>query len=405
MRVIADSAWIDGNSVRGVALTLRDGRIAAVESVPAAGRGLHALPGFVNAHSHLELSGVRGEELAHDSFGAWVDALLAARARQDAPALDDAVRAGAAELLAGGTVAVGDVDPRGRSHAILRESALEGVVYRELMDATPGPTIDELERTLSAVPAAASEDGGVRLGVSPHAPYSTGEALYRRVLGWARRGRVPVASHVAETLEEEEFLERGAGPLAELFARRSFARPEWSATRGGAFRRVRSLAPPPGFVVIHGNHLAADEISECAAQRWPIVYCPRSHRYFGHTRHPAARVLAAGATLALGTDSRASNDGLDLWKEMACFRAADAGVTDGQILRAATAGGRRALQLEPAELVAGSPATFQLVAARDGTRLDPERLEAAAVRGELQTRFVFVRGRLVLGDPDRLSPA
>jgi len=405
VRLLVDAAWIGGAARRGVALTIDDGRIAASEAIAPPGRGWFALPGFVNAHVHLELSSVRGEELAHATFAQWIADLLAARARRGRDGIAAAVAAGARELLSTGTVAVGDVDTSGEALAVLRSTPLEGVVYRELLGLPSDAALAELEQTLVAESRPDARAGGWRLGVSPHAPYSTGEELFRRAIEWSRRLDVPIASHVAETLEEEEFLldpERSQGPLARFFRDRALPRPVWSGERRRPFELVRSLAPPAGFCVIHGNQLSAIELAHCAESRWPVVYCPRSHRYFGHRPHPAPELLKRGGILALGTDSRASNEALDLWGEMACFRSADRAVSDAAILEAATAGGRRALRLQAAELRPGEPASFQLARARGGARVDPARFEAAAARGELETAFVFVHGRVVVGDPAAL---
>jgi cytosine/adenosine deaminase-related metal-dependent hydrolase len=397
MRWVVDSAWIGGTTARGVAFTFEDGRIAAIERVPVPGNGWHALPGFVDAHAHLELTSLRGEDLPHATFAEWVDALIDARSRLDAAGFAAAVRAGARELLASGVVAVGDVDSHGGTLGVLRETPLEGIVYRELVGSPPASAIDRVEHEVVADARGAEKGAGLRAGLSPHAPFSTGEAVYRRAFACAARLGVPVASHVAETLEEEELLLRREGPLADLFDRRSFRVPEWPHALVRPFDRLLELAPPRGFVLIHGNHLADADLARCAAHGWPVVFCPESHRYFGHPRHPAVRLLARGGTLALGTDSRASNRALDLWREMACFRASGPDVKDGAILAAATSGGRAALGLEPAELRLGEPATLQLVRTRDGAALDPSRLEEAAVRGELETCHVLVRGRAAFG--------
>src|SRR5262249_4137158 len=153
-----------------------------------------------------------------------------------------------------------------------------------------------------------------------HAPYSAGEELYGFCFAAARKHALPLASHLAESADEEELLVRGTGRFADFFRAHGFVVPRWSDARLPPFARVRALAPPRGFVVNHGNALSADDLAACAREGWPLVHCPRSHRYFGHARSPVRGLLAAGGVLALGTGSRASNAGLDLWAEMACLR-------------------------------------------------------------------------------------
>jgi aminodeoxyfutalosine deaminase len=387
-----DSAWISGELAVGVRLRLAGERIAALERIAPPRNGWHALPGFVNAHCHLDLTAIAGEELAHATFAEWLSGLMPRRGHLAEAEIDAAIDAGAAALLATGTVAVGDVDSFGRSLARLRRTGLAGFAFREIVGRFDQ---ERFERLAAEVRDASAAPAALRRALSPHAPYSTGPEAYAAV--FAASGALPVASHLAETAEEEELLLRGRGPLADLFARIGFTIPEWGPRRGSgggsAAAPVFDLVPDGAkLVVVHGNRLTPAELELCARRSFPLVYCPRSHRYFGHPRHPAARLLALGGTVALGTDSRASNAGLDLWEEMACFRSAEAGLEDAAILAAATSGGRRALGLEAAELAPGHPATFQLVRRRDGAPGRANGLVAAAVRAELRTAALFVRG-------------
>lgn len=393
MRLDLDSAWISGKLAAGVRLTLAGDRIAAVEPIARPGNGWHALPGFVNAHCHLDLTAIRGEELAHASFAEWLAELMPRRARLAGAEIEAAIDAGAAALLSTGTVAVGDVDSFGRSLERLRGTPLEGFAFREIVGRFDP---DGFERLAAELRDEESSPTSLRRGLSPHAPYSTGPEAY--AAAFAASGARPVASHLGETEEEAELLLHGRGPLADLFAAMRFTPPRWG---GGASTVAPVFALVPeraSLVVVHGNRLTDPELELCARRGFPLVYCPLSHRYFGHPRHPCVRLLELGGVLALGTDSRASNQGLDLWAEMACFRSIEPELEDAAILAAATSGGRRALALEPAELAPGHPATFQLVRWRDGAPGKAEELVAAAVRAELSTEALFVRGACRLGE-------
>ncbi len=378
-----------------------DGPLHLAPRRDGARTGQYALPGFVDAHVHLELSRVRGEEIAHPTFAAWVAALIERQRNFGPGERAAAARDGAAQLLANGCVAIGDIDAQGETFAALANSPLEGVIYREWLGSPSAALAAELDRRfgeqaarLERVAASGAERPRRRLGLSPHAPYSTSAELYERAFEWSRRHQVPLASHVAESQDELDLLAADRGPLRELFTRLRFAPPRWPRASEGALTAVAALAPPRGFVVIHGNRLRAAEIATCATSGWPVVFCPRSHAYFRYERHPSRELFDAGAIVALGTDSRASNLGLDLHAELAAWRSADAALSDAELFAAATANGRVALGLPRAELMEGDPATFQLVSARDGAPMDSRRLEAAAVRGDLVTEAVFIRGEL-----------
>jgi cytosine/adenosine deaminase-related metal-dependent hydrolase len=380
-----------GRPLGPAAITVAAGRIARIEAAPAPGTGIYALPGFANAHVHLDLSSIRGEEMPRRGFAAWIDGLIDRRARLSREDVEAAVDAGIGELLRNGCVAVGDVDSFGFAAGRLRSSPLEGVAYREWLGAAP-----------AAPPVAGDDDrrDPIRTGISPHAPYSTSQSAFAAAFELARSRATPAASHVAESEDEERFLRRGDGPLAELFARRGFAAPAWELA-GGSAERVFALAPPAErFAVVHGNLLSGDAMKECARRRWPLVHCPRSRRFLGHPQPPLRELLAAGGVRALAAAARASNDRRAPWREMECLRACEPGLADAAIVEAATAGGRRALGLEPAELVLGHPATLQLARARDRGRVGARDLAAAAARGELETIAVLVRGRCAFGDAE-----
>ncbi len=376
--------------------------IAAAPAGAARVAGLFALPGFVNARVHLDLSGIRGEELPRASFAEWVEALVARQRSQSPLERAAAVRSGAIELLGSGCVADGDIDAHGGGLEALRDLPLEGVVHRELLGSPPAERLADLERQLAeqarALAAAVDPAGAalprLRSGLSPHAPYSTSAALYEQLFALARRHDASVASHVAESEEELVLLAEQRGPLWRLFERMRFTPPSWPLAASGPLAALDALSPPDGFVVIHGNRLNRTEIELCAKRRWPVVYCPRSHAYFGYAPHPAPALLAAGGTVALGTDSRASNSGLDLHAELATWRRLDRSLPDAVLLTAATAAGRRALRLPRAELVEGDPATFQLVRGRTAPLRSADELLPAAVRGELETVAVWIRGEL-----------
>ena len=342
--LLAADAWIEDGG-----LLVERGRIARVLRHPSAvrrasaartvelGEGL-ATPGLVNAHAHLELSGLAGRLPRGGGFTAWVGALLAARAERG-PALlaRDAAR-GARRLLATGTTTAGDVDTTGAGLAAARDArAGEGprrVLYREVLDAwDPGRTAG----ALAAVRRGLRETDALREGLSPHAPFTASPALLRGAADIARRRGLPVAIHWSESADEREWLERGAGPLARVL-------PAGPGRTGLELLRAAGLLGPR-TALIHGNLPRRGEPALLARAGATLVHGPGSHAFFGREPFPLARYRRAGVRLALGTDSLASNADLDLRREMALLRASHPGLAPGFVWSMATAGGARALGL------------------------------------------------------------
>ncbi|HEY1785528.1 MAG TPA: amidohydrolase family protein, partial [Pirellulales bacterium] len=362
---------VDGPPRMDGLLTIAGARIVAVGETlsgkPPTDLGdVAILPGLVNAHTHLEFSdlteplGTPGMPLPH-----WIRAVLAARGPQQNSAA--AIRQGLQESLAAGTTALGEIVTSGWSSAVADsnesdESRDPGIasasqptapgerihvtLFRELIGLSP-------ERALAALTAAEQHlDAWQGVadrspGLSPHAPYTVHPELLRGAVELARWRGCPIAMHVAESPQELELLAGGTGPFAELLKERGVWQPELFGRRR-VVEILQTLAAAPRALVIHGNYLTPDEAALLAAERsrMAVVYCPRTHAYFGHEPYPLARFLSAGVQMALGTDSRASNPDLSLLAEMRFAASRHADVPPEKILELGTLAGARALGLD-----------------------------------------------------------
>ncbi len=189
------------------------------------------------------------------------------------------------------------------------------VSFREAIGLRPGRIQEQLEtaRRHLATPVPSN----IIRGLSPHAPYTVHPDLLSGLASLAQQHQAPLAMHLAETRDELQLLEHGTGRLAEFL--QSLDLFDSSTFPGGRCIRecLEQICMAPRSLVVHGNYLNDDDVSwlrghpECS-----VVYCPRTHLYFGHDRYPLERYLANGIRLTLGTDSRASNPDLDLWREV-----------------------------------------------------------------------------------------
>lgn len=374
--------------IEGGALRLRGGRVvevlegrAARAAMGEAGADRRDLgdvaltPGLVNAHAHLELSDLRDLPRGAD-FGVWVGAVLGRRSELGPEDHRRAVERGARRLLETGTTAVGDVDGTGAAEAALPALALRGRVFRELLDGgDAGRTPGQLAR-LEAPFAAA---GRLLPGLSPHGPHTAGEELLWAVGRRARTTGWPVQVHWAETEAEVSWLRGDGGPLADRLGE--------PPRCTGLERLERCGLVGPWTSLVHGNHPDPGELERVAAAGATLVHCPGTHAWFERGPAPLGAWRRAGARIALGTDSRASNDDLDLRLELARAREAEPGAPPEEVWEWATRGGARALGLEAevGDLEVGKRAdlaAFEAGEVRDGVEL-LELLTAGrpAVRG------------------------
>ena len=287
-------------------------------------------PALIDAHAHLDLTALGGRLSGEKGFGAWVTALLEARSGCTREQLARGVREGARRLLATGTAVGGDIDACRVSPEVLARHPLEAVVYREALD------VGEAQRRRSLLAELGQPLGeGVREGLSPHAPFTVGPELFGALGRIARDRNLPVAIHWSETEEEVRWLTRGEGPLAALLGD--------SPGRGGLELIEEAGLLGPGTALIHGNHPTPNEIERVAQAGATLVHCPGTHHFFGRSPAPLERYRAAGVSLALGTDSLASNTDLDMRREMALLRRAHPGFSPEEVWTMATVAGARAL--------------------------------------------------------------
>ncbi len=315
-------------------------------------------PAFVDAHAHLELSGMMGlvppgSSPRAGAFTAWIRALIAARTARGPTGLrDDALR-GARRLIATGTTLVGDVDSSGAIALARRDVALRVRRYREALDAgDPARTA----QALKPLARRTRTNAGTRFfeGVSPHAPYTVSESLWSELGRLCRARRAHVMIHFAETFEETEWLEHGRGPLSAILAHAPHASGLDAIERAGLLGTRTAL--------VHGNRATKTERVRIAESGAALVHCPGTHAFFRRERFDARAWLRAGVTLALGTDSLASNTDLDMGRELALFAAAHPEIAPTDAFACATRNGARALGFagRAGELCPGAWADFVL---------------------------------------------
>lgn len=301
------------------------------------------LPALVNAHVHLELSGLRGAVPPAPSMPRWVDRLLERRAEAGPPD-PGAIRRAVAEARASGTGLLGDVGNTMAAVPILARAGLSARFFREVLafpDAGAAVEVDAAAADLGSVDAA----GGLRVGLAAHAPYSVGPGALAAMDAAARdRFPGPRSIHLAESPEELEFLRSGRGPWRDLLERLGRWDPGWTPPRCEPVEYLdRRGWLREGLVVVHGVQLTDPELRRLAERGVSLVTCPRSNAWTGVGHPPVERFLRAGVRLAVGTDSLASVPDLNLFSELALMRRLAPSAPARRLLACATLHGAEAL--------------------------------------------------------------
>ncbi|MFL5513111.1 MAG: amidohydrolase family protein [Gemmatimonadales bacterium] len=302
------------------------------------------LPGLINTHTHLELTGFEGQ-VTSPEFPAWIRSLRQLKATRTTDDYLRAARQGLADCYAAGVTTIADTGDSGSVVRVLAEAGGSGIAYQEVFGPDPAQAGDSLARLQRRVQELSQlTSSRVRIGVSPHAPYTVSAALFKLVAAWSKEARLPLAVHAAESREETEFLLAGSGPFAQAWRERNIPLPDSLGVSPMAWLSKHGVLSPL-TLCIHAVQLGPADIPVLAHSGAAVAHCPLSNRAHGHGTAPLAAMVAAGVRVGLGTDSVVSIGRLDLLAE-ARMAGQEAGLTANQQLELCTIEGARAINLE-----------------------------------------------------------
>lgn len=338
-------AWIAVDRGRVVALGHRGPLSAGVRHVDLGGVAI--LPGLVNAHTHLELSYLRDQIAPSSEFVAWVRAIIAARRQRPDPgdpeivaavegAIDEAVRCG--------TALVGDISNTMVTLAPLERSTLAAMVFYELIRFNapdPEGVVEWAQQQIEARPPT----DRIRTSLAAHAPYSVAPLLFRAIKRVLDRDPFsPCSVHLAESVEEVEFIRKGTGSWRALLEEIGAWNEGWKAPGVSPVQYLDEAGFLDARVLaVHGVQMTSDDLARVAGRGATLVTCPRSNGHTGAGVPPLEEFYRAGVRVAVGTDSLASAPDLNLFAELAAMHALAPGVPAALLIESATRQGARAL--------------------------------------------------------------
>ncbi|MGQ9503625.1 MAG: amidohydrolase family protein [Thermogutta sp.] len=370
------------------------------------------LPGFINAHTHLDLSGWSRSFSGQPKLWEWIPEVVRFRRSQHYRP-EKAIKDGMWAALAGGAVALVDVIPPdwltwerlsgseltpGKSGAAALQPSLpplrifsfiECLAPTGSMRIPPDELFDHHRKACLHL--------GWHPAISPHAPYTVPLEVLKTVVNLAERHNLILAMHLAETDQEALFLATGEGPLRDMLEKLSAYRPG-VFTPGRALQELLDvICRAPRVLLIHGNYLTESEIALLSrfTDRAAVVYCPRSHEFFGHANYPLEQLLEASIPVLVGTDSRASHPDLSIFGELQAVRRRHPKVKAERIVRMATTDAARFLGCdgELGSLAVGQSATFCII--QLPTQAIGDDPYEAVLSPQAQVRAVWIEGKLV----------
>jgi cytosine/adenosine deaminase-related metal-dependent hydrolase len=339
---------------RGAMLVGADGRIHAIGPDATVPRPPHVpavefedaalIPGFINTHTHLELTGFEGQ-IADRQFPAWIHRLRQLKTTRTPDQYLEAARRGLADCFAAGVTSIADTGDSGAAIRVLAEADGSGIAYQEVFGPHPAQARESLaglqQRVANLSPLTTER---IQVGVSPHAPYTVSGPLFRAVAAWSAAEQLPLAVHVAESAAEVQLVLAGAGPFAEGLRDRGIPLPSAQGQSPISWLAEHDVLSSL-TLCIHAVQIASGDIQRLADSGAAVAHCPVSNQVHGHGVAPLAAMLKAGIRVGLGTDSVVSVGRLDLLAE-ARLAGSLAGLDAEQLLELCTLGGARAIGIE-----------------------------------------------------------
>lgn len=344
------------------------------------------VPGFVNTHTHLELSPLAGEN-GSPAYGAedelaWLKRVITQRRGGSDATLRLTAGENLRAAIEAGTTLLADSTTAGLSWGPIAGAPVRAIVFSEVI----GLRRDRGLQTdaaawewLGSVRPEAQVAACARVGLSPHAPYSTSGWLYHK----AAASRLPLTTHLAEMPEELRLLEHRDGPLRRFLEDIGAWDDEWEpiGPRPADYVRRGELRDAD-WLIAHGTYLDPDDFWQLRPEAAPegkrvaLAFCPRTHARFGHAPHPYRTLLERGVIVCLGTDSRASAESLGLLDELRFLHRRDESLSGELLLTMATLFGAWALRAETTtgSLKPGKSADLAIIALPDRDEPDPYNL-------------------------------
>ena len=343
------------------------------------------MPGLVNVHTHLDYTVMRGllEDLP---FFSWIRELTFLKPLLDWDDWLASATWGAAEAISGGVTTIGDCCDSGAVFHAAKRLGLAGTIYQEVFGIDESQTVEtilaELKAKVDALSALAPGTG-LKIGISPHAPYTVRPELFKALANYASQNDLKICIHAAESPSEGELFYSGSGAIAEMFDRRGI---EWASPGSSVVSYLDSFGIlSPNTMLVHGVQVSAHDRFLTRSRGISWAHCPKSNAKLGAGVAPLGILEGRRfpdtdeqdeylPKIGLGSDSVASNNTMDMFEEMrfgtlmqrATWRKADSPKTK-EFVEMATIGGARALGMsdEIGSLEAGKQANLCVVRLSD----------------------------------------
>jgi len=342
------------------------------------------LPALVNAHTHLELSGLRFRvSPSSGDFISWVKNVIKLKQEMSLIEIREFAKLGLYHLWRDGTGIIGDVGNTAITFDLLYNSPFYGYFFQEVISFKGGYNLKEIQLK--------APSSNFRITYSAHAPYSVSPLLLQAIKSYNKKRKKLFCIHCAESYEEVKFLKKGEGPLLEFLKERgqwdeNFIPPGVSPVK--YLHNLKLL--DEDTLLIHVIHIDEEDLEILKKTRSKICICLRSNLFIGVGIPKLKELLSAGLDVCIGTDSLASNDHLSVWEEMKTIYTYYPDVSPGEILKMATFTGAKVFGFNKmGALLPGYYPNMLVVEIRDYLNERPEDILRSLINAGKEVKFRF----------------
>ncbi|MGQ9671245.1 MAG: amidohydrolase family protein [Desulfosoma sp.] len=347
--------------------------------------GAALVPGAVNAHTHLDFSLLcPPKPLKPPGFFRWVSGMFEAKKQLTPSRRREAQDVGRAHAWQAGTLCLANVinPPLDR---VLKVSGLpHEYQFVELL----GFHCRHLQEVFSGEEVAHT----AFVSLAAHSLYATSWNLVVQAKAWCRSRGLPFSIHVAEHLPEVHFVRHGTGACRLLLESLGRWDATWRPLGASSVRTLQVLGVLDSrTLMVHMVHVNDEDWDRVARSGAAVCFCPRSNLWIQGRMPNIEAALKRGIPCGLGTDSRASNEDLNLFREAATVLEAEPSIDPAAVLRMATLGGARALGLASSIGHLGPGASTPFLAVSIGGSFSVESdLAEAIIHQAAQERLAWV---------------
>ncbi len=310
-------------------------------------------PGFVNAHSHLELTSLKKLEYP-GNFTNWIRKVIELKPQTSDQDYQNGIQQGIDLMLQSGITTVGDHVSFNTDLELILKSPLRGILFIEILGVVKEVAETVLKNAEKLEQRFQNDSSLFQIYASPHSVHAVHPEILPKLFSKERK---VLSIHLSESEEENEYFKDQSGPLYNFIANR----------RGEAF----SLSTDPScsnegkcfaptaiqllesqhllsnqIMAVHCNYLDEKDFDLLEKYQISIVHCPSSHDYFSHQKFNLEECRKRNINIALGTDSLASGESLSILDQIRLAKKNYPDISSEEWIKMATLNGAKALKME-----------------------------------------------------------